>query len=66
MIEALKQEFSFIGGIGLKADDDSWEKAARGIANKMGVHTITISFTAEGRRYEIVGTFRETIDPSAN
>lgn len=34
---ALQTEFAFMMGLGVSADDEAWEKAARGMAEKMGV-----------------------------
>jgi hypothetical protein len=36
LAQALRDEFPFIMGIGIEANDESWEKAARGILTKMG------------------------------
>lgn len=35
--EALQSEFAFIMGLGVSAEDESWERAARGVTEKMGV-----------------------------
>lgn len=37
LTEVLKSEFPFLMGVGITGDDESWGKAARGIAEKMGV-----------------------------
>lgn len=51
LAQALKDEFPFVMGIGIQADDPSWLKAATGIRKKMASHGEPRSEFVDSRFY---------------